>query len=281
MALGSNPDRSHIFGELEESTYRNGGVGNDSLKDMWNYVYGSGSYSRDAFGGDGVPVVDSTLTVDNGNSSGELDLTFNISNDGGFSMTFVAEYWEQTNDASQMGGNYQEIGIGTGTGQFTRTLTGLTDGVTYDVRVTAYNKFNNSGNYPTAPDTNSAWDWTNTSSGTALPSKLATPILNTTEYQEFEAGVYITFDYFDPEDGFDVGIRINGQASTSPELRQCDKNVGTNNSAIEILHDAEQFLSSSDTVEVRVRATSAETTDSDWTAWTTVSLVTSIPSCPL
>lgn len=279
MPLPSNPDRDSIYGELAASTYRNGGTDTNGLKEMWAYVFGAGTYDRDSFGGYGKPVIASSITATGKDSS--IDLTFTINNGGGHQMTFVAQYWEETVDASPSPYFEQEIGTGTGSGQYTETLTGLTNGTSYEVRVTAYNLWNNAGLYPAPRGTDPNYGWTSTATATPELPPLSQPSINvpasSRPNQNSVQRIYLDIQASGNQDDFTVELRINSSAET--HSRSCSADLTT--TTPEIIISSDLFFDTSDTVEVRLKATGAGFSDSSFSAWTTIPTDINTPSCPL
>ena len=253
MALPSNPGRDEIWMELEESTYRNGGVNTNGLNAMHDYVFGAGSYTRDGFGGYGIPELASSLSATAGD--GELDLIFTVNTDGGSQMTFVAEYWPTTTDPELMGGNWQTIGTGNGSGQFTKTLTGLTNGQSYDVRVTAYNKFNNSGNYVnySAPASPLRWDYTNIVTAVPEQPQFNTPSIITCSYIGFSNEIHVEWNYGASPSSFSAQTNVNGAGWTNATL-QSSSNWGGSSNPKTGNWSVNPFPNPGDTIQVRIRA---------------------------
>lgn len=132
MAMGSAPSRDDIYNELSGSSYSGG----NSLKDMYDYIFGNTNYSRDDFGGYGNPEV-GNLTED---STGENSVTATVSmnNYGNLSCNFVARYRVDGN--SSWNYDFNLGSASSGDQQF--TLSGLDDGTTYEIEYGAYNDFN-------------------------------------------------------------------------------------------------------------------------------------------
>jgi hypothetical protein len=159
MALPSAPSRDDIYYELTQSNYRNGGTDENSLKEMWNYVFGSGSYSRDGFGGYGIPSV-GNLSLSGG--ANHIDVTIDLTDNGGHSCTIIAEYWE-SGGSTGTNPSYQTIASGVSSqSQYEGIIGSLDASTTYSVRCFAYNLWNNSGNNPEAPNISPWYDYSST-----------------------------------------------------------------------------------------------------------------------
>lgn len=290
MALGSNPSRNQIYLELTASEYRNSGADNNHLQDMYEYVFkdSSGNYSRNAFGGYGIPDISSSLTVTNEGNE-QLTVQFSITDwntPTGSSLEAWAQYYDESLGGFPSASDVFTQSIATysstgSTGTQNGTITGLTNGTTYNIRVTLTNGFNNyTPLIPNYPTVNSEYNWTNDVTGTPQPPQLITPTISggTLEYNGVDG--YISFNYSGNEDDFDVEVRIDG-STTETATVDCDKNVGSSTNPVEIRFSYTTFPTTG--VEFRVRATSTTLTDSNWSSWVSATEVGlfALPTCPL
>lgn len=283
MALGNHPSRNAIYGELAESTYRNGGTNANAMKAMNNYVFGDNNYSREAFAGLGIPIV-SGLSLSAKDQA--LECNFDLDTKGipsGNSVTFVAQYWESTggnipSDPCTISDSWTQIGTSSSEGSQSHDLTGLDNSKTYEVRVLAYNLWNNSGNHTSiCPfEFDSSYNFTGiaekspTSGSTsqlAIKTSSARPSGTSTL-----ADVFVDVQADGSQTGVDYEVRVNGNTGGGSVSCETDSG-GTNPQA---LVTPPESYSDGDTVEARAKESSSST----WTPWQSVS-VGSTPNCPL
>lgn len=283
MPLPTGPSRDAIWAALADSNYRNGGVNTNALKEMYAYIFGSGTgYSRDAFGGLGTPTVSGLSASDGNTSGGSIDVSFTLDNNGGDTCTFVAQYWVSTGDVTPS--PYYQVTLGSSSTEGSHSYSissNVTNGTQYEVRVTAYNDWNNdTSNIPAPRSTVGSYDWTNTNSATPTAPKLTTPTLSGETVQYNAADGYVSFSYPENEDSFDVRVKVDGTIQ-SATVDCFNANVGTSSNPKEIRFSFSSIPNSS--LEVSVRATASGQTDSNWSNWETATAVNPInlPTCPL
>ena len=281
MALGNAPSRDDIWNELQESTYRNGGTNLNHLKDMDAYVFGGdgSGYSRDGFGGYGVPRVSNLSASDAENA---IQVTFDLDDDGGLGCTIIAQYWEATGDTSPS--PYYEEGVGTvsGTGTKTMSFTPISNEVLYEIRIVAYNLFNNVQNFPAPRVENYYYDFTNTAQATSQNPQHEVPtILGDTAVMDFNNVCYVDLSAGGEQSNIVVQFEVTGANNNTGQNATHDCTSGIATTTPELITDlgVVSLDASQDTVQIRAKATGSKE-DSDWTAWYTVTWQ-SHPSCPL
>lgn len=152
----------------------------------------------------------------------------------------------------------------------------FSDGDTVYWKVQVYNNFNDDSTSDYFVDNGSE-------SKTVQAQTLATPSLvgETVEDGGF-TDIYISFNYSDNEEDFNVQYRVNGGSAQNPSSRLCDKNLNSGTNPKQIKFQTNGF-NSTDTVEVRIRATSTDgcvDSPSAWSAWEETTEAP-LPSCPL
>lgn len=152
MPLPTGPGRDQIKSELVNSQY----AGANSLNEMSDYIFGAGSYSRDAFGGYGNPNI-ASFTVD-ATYANSIDVTVTMNDYGNLTCWF----WVRYRKTGTTTWNYNELGSAS-SGSPSFNISGLESSTEYDIGIGVYNKFNNQ-------DVPSYLDWTNTGTATTEAS---------------------------------------------------------------------------------------------------------------
>lgn len=246
MIISSTPTHSEVEVELLESNIT---TSRSSLRNMLDYVFGSPVGKLKAkFAGKGIPAVNGSLSANGGDN--KIDLTFTVSNIGGFDSTVIAEYWEDTGQVSGMGGNYASLGVITSSGQKTMTLGNLEGDKSYGVRVTAFNKFNNSGNYPSAPNVSAHWEFTETKT-VSVSNSTSDPQIFFTSSSGFDSGSLWSCEWEEQGSAYITGFetRVDGGSWNGTGVSRSD--FSYSNGTYSANGSTNPFPLSGDTVELR------------------------------
>lgn len=259
--------RDDTWDALAYSTYRNGGVNLNHLKDMDAYIRGGDGtgYSRVQMSNYGAPDFNLNPYATN-ESYDQVDLNVDILSLGGYSSCEVYfEYWEGTTTRDNASTVYTTGSITVGsTGTATVTATGLNESQQYTFNAVVYNKFTNLNNGA------NPFGRSNTATFSTTAFTLSTPQIQSFTTTQLYGDVSWSDNNGVLADDYEIRYRVNSGTWETGGSVTNRVNWGTSSNPKSARKNYVSRLSSGDVVDIEVRAYNSQySTYSNWSNYAT------------